>query len=98
MNILADRIIDFNKNLEFTGTLPEGISIMNPFRDNPKVMELCSEFYKKFYNDNQKRYLILGINPGRFGGGVTGVPFTDSKRLISECNLSYDEKSTGSLR
>lgn len=90
----SDRIIAFNKDLDFKGTLPEGISIMNPFKDDPKIIALCSQFYKKFYNDNHKRYIVMGINPGRFGGGVTGVPFTDSKRLISACNINYDEKAT----
>jgi hypothetical protein len=32
--------------------------------------------------------MILGINPGRFGAGVTGIPFTDSKRLAGKCGLS----------
>jgi hypothetical protein len=26
--------------------------------------------------------LILGINPGRFGGGLTGIPFTDPTKLL----------------
>ena len=30
----------------------------------------------------------MGINPGRFGAGVTGIPFTDSKRLAEKCGLS----------
>jgi hypothetical protein len=38
--------------------------------------------------------LILGINPGRFGAGVTGVPFTDSKRLINDCGIDYKGKET----
>ncbi len=33
--------------------------------------------------------MILGINPGRFGGGVTGIPFTDPKRVIEKCGLAY---------
>lgn len=38
-------------------------------------------FYTKFYNDQNDRTFILGINPGRFGAGLTGVPFTDPIRL-----------------
>ncbi|RZL11621.1 MAG: DUF4918 family protein [Pedobacter sp.] len=48
----------------------------------------------KFYNDNRKRHLILGINPGRFGGGVTGIPFTDTKRLVSGCNIPFEGKQS----
>jgi hypothetical protein len=90
----ADKVIEFNKNLHFTGILPAGISIMNPFREDEKIIPVSSEFYNKFYNDSNPRHLILGINPGRFGGGVTGVPFTDSKRLKNECGISYPGKET----
>jgi hypothetical protein len=31
--------------------------------------------------------MIIGINPGRFGGGVTGIPFTDPIRLETECGI-----------
>ena len=94
MNTFADKIIAFNKQVEFNGQLPAGIRIMNPFKENPEVLNLSGAFYKKFYDDIQKRHLILGINPGRFGAGVTGVPFTDSHRLKKECELSYLGKDT----
>jgi len=83
----ADSIISFNQSLDFTGTLPDGIRVMNPFKENPHVLEISKEFYEKFYNDNNHRRLILGINPGRFGAGVTGIPFTDSKRMIEKCGI-----------
>jgi hypothetical protein len=90
----ADKVIQFNKQLDFKETLPTGIHIMNPFKENPQVNILMEQFYQKFYNDGNKRHLILGINPGRFGGGVTGIPFTDSKRLKSECEINYEGKET----
>jgi hypothetical protein len=90
----ADKVIQFNKQVDFTGTLPAGIRIMNPFKENPQVNILVEQFYKKFYDDDHKRHLILGINPGRFGGGVTGIPFTDSKRLQSGCGIKYEGKET----
>ena len=31
--------------------------------------------------------MIIGINPGRFGGGVTGIPFTDPIRLQKYCGI-----------
>jgi hypothetical protein len=94
MKTFAEKIISFNKNIAFKGLLPKGISIMNPFKENPEAMLISSEFYKKFYNDHTRRHIILGINPGRFGAGVTGVPFTDTKRLISECGLNLPGKVT----
>jgi hypothetical protein len=90
----ADNVIQFNKQLDFCGSLPAGIRIMNPFKENPQVNILMEQFYKKFYNDDNERHLILGINPGRFGAGVTGIPFTDSKRLKSVCGINYESKET----
>jgi len=93
METLADRIIDFNRSLEFTGKLPAGINVMNPYADD-YIMQVSSSFYRKYYNDNKSRHLILGINPGRFGAGVTGIPFTDTKRLKGECGINYSGKET----
>jgi hypothetical protein len=90
----AEKVIAFNKKLHFEGSLPEGIHIMNPFKEDPQVNIIADQFYRKFYNDNDKRYLILGINPGRFGGGLTGVPFTDPKRLKAFCDINYEGKET----
>ena len=86
--MFAEKVVSFYSELEFKGSLPSGISIMNPFRDNPQIIPVISRFYYKFFSDYNPRYLILGINPGRFGAGVTGIPFTDSKRLAEKCGLS----------
>ena len=40
------------------------------------------------------RHLILGINPGRFGAGVTGIPFTDTKRLEEKCGIIIPVQET----
>jgi len=90
MKTFADNIIAFNRSLEFNGRLPEGVRVMNPFKESKKALAASTAFYKKYYNDSQKRHIILGINPGRFGAGLTGIPFTDPKRLIEKCGLSYD--------
>lgn len=93
MKTFADKIIEFNKSLYFEGLLPEGISIMNPFGDD-YIFQVSSSFYRKYYDDNKQRHLILGINPGRFGAGYTGVPFTDTKRLTGECGIRYTGRQT----
>jgi hypothetical protein len=91
----GEKVIRFNKNLHYTGDpLPMGIRIMNPFRESPDTLRIVETFYRKYYSDHNKRHIILGINPGRFGGGLTGIPFTDTKRLTSECNISYNGKTT----
>lgn len=89
MTSFASRVNAFNRELEFDGPLPPSIGIMNPFKI-PRVYEAASAFYNKYYNDNNKRKLIVGINPGRLGGGATGVPLTDPKRLTELCHIPYD--------
>ncbi len=55
----------------------------------------CSiEFYTKYYSDDKPRHLILGINPGRFGSGMTGISFTDPKRLVTRCEIAYTGQMT----
>ncbi len=83
----ADNVIAFNQSLSLDATLPDGIRAMNPFREDRDALAASSAFYRKYYNDANPRHLILGINPGRFGGGLTGVPFTDPKRLRDRCGI-----------
>lgn len=83
----ADRVITFNRQLHYSGKLPKGFQVMNPYLDNPETMEVMQQFYRKYYNDSVKRRFIVGINPSRHGAGVTGVPFTDTKRLDSVCGI-----------
>jgi hypothetical protein len=79
---LADRILSFQKNLNLTIKLPRGVQAMNPYQDKI-AFSLCEKFYRKFYDDEEQRTMILGINPGRHGGGITGIPFTDPVKLES---------------
>ncbi|HTH83133.1 MAG TPA: uracil-DNA glycosylase family protein [Mucilaginibacter sp.] len=91
---LSDRILSFIQQLDVSAIkLPDGISMIDIYQDE-QVMAIAETFYQKFYKDDQKRFLILGINPGRFGGGVTGIPFTDPKRLIAECKIDFFGKIT----
>ncbi|MBX3239801.1 MAG: DUF4918 family protein [Chitinophagaceae bacterium] len=92
METFAEKVIAFNKNLRFNSKLPDGIRIMNPFRENKEAMAVSSTFYRKYYNDDHRRHIILGINPGRFGAGLTGIPFTDPKRLVDKCGIPYNGK------
>lgn len=94
MTTFADRIISFYREISFDDKLPEGISLMNPFRDNPQILDTISMFYRKYYSDNRKRHMIMGINPGRFGAGATGIPFTDTIRLESICGISLKGMKT----
>ncbi|MCL2328669.1 MAG: SMUG2 DNA glycosylase family protein [Bacteroidetes bacterium] len=90
----SDRVIDFNRNLNYTGELPEGFSVINPYLGNPETMIVMSRFYQKYYNDFEQRKFMIGINPSRNGAGVTGVPFTDTKRLESVCGIKMESAHT----
>lgn len=94
MTTFGSKVIAFNRELSFTGLLPENIAILNPFQDNPEINRISEAFYNKFYNDERERRLILGINPGRLGAGVTGIPFTDSKRMSAVCGIHIESVST----
>jgi hypothetical protein len=88
MTTFGEKIISFCKEVDLQDNLLPGISVMNPFRTHPEITGITEQFYTKYYNDNNKRHLILGINPGRFGAGVTGIPFTDTIRLSEKCGIS----------
>jgi hypothetical protein len=94
MRSFSDRVIDFNSNLHYTGNLPPDFQVINPFMDNPETIEVMQQFYQKYYHDTNKRKFIVGINPSRHGAGVTGVPFTDTKRLESECGVKMHSAYT----
>ena len=51
---ISDKIIEFNRNLNYIGSLPEGFGVMNPYLDNPETMEVMRLFYEKYYNDNKQ--------------------------------------------
>jgi hypothetical protein len=86
---VSDKILKFYDELEIKEHLPEGIEVMNPFK-NQETWKVCREFYSKYYHDQKRRRIILGINPGRFGAGVTGIPFTDPIRLKESCGIDND--------
>lgn len=82
----ADQIIAFLFNLKYPYKLPKGVGVLDVHADE-SVQKACTSFYKKFYNDSGKRRMMIGINPGRFGGGITGLPFTDPIRLEDDCGI-----------
>jgi len=52
-------------------------------------MAIAETFYRRYYSDNGRRIFILGINPGRFGSGITGIAFTDPIRLYEVLNIGH---------
>lgn len=83
----GEKVVQFNIQLNFSGELPPDFRVLNPYLDNPETLLVMEQFYTKFYNDSEQRQFIVGINPSRHGAGITGVPFTDTKRLESVCGI-----------
>lgn len=93
----VDHILSFNQSLQLNSSrLPSGIEAMNPFGE-PSAKRLTALFYRKYFSDERKRYMVVGINPGRFGGGVTGIPFTDPHKLSKRCGIAVDKLSAPEL-
>ncbi|MFC4162943.1 SMUG2 DNA glycosylase family protein [Epilithonimonas zeae] len=90
----GEKVIDFNLNLKYSGLLPDGFRVLNPYLDNPETLDVMQQFYHKYYNDSEIRKFIIGINPSRHGAGVTGVPFTDTKRLKDICGIEMKSAYT----
>jgi len=90
----AEKATDYFLNLNIPVNLPKGISLIDPYT-NTEVQRCVTAFYKKYFSDNNKRIFIFGINPGRFGAGITGIGFTDPVALRTFCGI---ENSLGSKR
>jgi len=90
MKTFAEQIISFYKNLE-PPRLPKGVELLFP-QKNKDVINIINIFFSKFYNDYHSRYLIFGINPGRFGAGTTGINFTAPKQLKEFCGIDHSFK------
>ena len=67
--------------------VPKGITVMNPYAD-PAAQRYVKAYLVTFYADDRPRLLAFGINPGRFGAGVTGVTFTDPVALADACGVA----------
>lgn len=84
----ASRALQFYRRLS-TPTVPPGVAVMNPYK-NRRVIGYVSEFLERYFADNAPRVLAFGINPGRFGAGITGITFTDPVALADFCGVSND--------
>jgi hypothetical protein len=82
----AGRVLRFWQELEPPAVSEPGIELLDPYSSEPTSTAMA-EYYRRFYNDDRPRVFVFGINPGRFGAGVTGVPFTDPIALATDCDI-----------
>jgi hypothetical protein len=82
----SNKAIKYFNGLDSPRRNLSGVDFINPYA-NDSVKDAVQKFYKKFYNDDKKRLYAFGINPGRFGGGLTGISFTDPVALRKHCGI-----------
>lgn len=96
MRTWAGHLLDLYGNLKPPKQLPVDIQWLYPQQD-AAVMKIFERFVLKYYNDNRSRRIFLGINPGRFGAGITGVNFTAPRQLKEHCGIDHEFKNQSEL-
>ncbi|UYZ59971.1 uracil-DNA glycosylase family protein [Hymenobacter latericus] len=86
-NTFGSRLAAFLTGFPAAPPLPGGVAAHHPYQ-TPPAAELLLRFGQRYYADNQPRVALLGINPGRFGAGTTGVAFTDPAALQHHCGIA----------
>jgi hypothetical protein len=84
----AERAYRFYSRL-IAPRVPRGVGVMNPYRER-SVRRYVRSFLDRYYGDDRPRVLVFGINPGRFGAGITGITFTDPVALADFCGVPND--------
>jgi hypothetical protein len=96
MQTWASFLHQYYTSLQSPEKLPNDIQWLFPQKEEA-VQGIIRQFLQKFYNDTKERVLCLGINPGRFGAGVTGVNFTAPKQLIQNCGIKHPFKTQSEI-
>src|SRR5688572_19356694 len=79
----ADRAFELYRQL-VTPRVPRGVIVINPYGDRRmRLMPLA--FLDRYFADDSPRTLVFGINPVRFGAGITVITFTDPVALADFC-------------
>jgi len=84
--MFSNRVLQYYHQLSGPANLPSHVVVLNPYQ-NTYALSLCQQFYDKYYSDDQPRKILFGINPGRLGAGLTGIPFTDPTALSNRCAI-----------
>ena len=90
----SERVLEFNEWLvNISLDLFDNYNISNPFdgRNKEQIKKITNAFYKKYYNDNNKRYLILDSSPARKSTTTTGVPFEDANYRYKETGIMIEK-------
>lgn len=82
----GSRVGQFLLGLRIASPLPDGIEVLQPYRDK-EVRRVVGLMCSTYYADAPKRIAVWGINPGRFGAGLTGLSFTDPHALRADLGI-----------
>lgn len=93
---LATQILNYHFQLKTDVELPDRVEWLYPY-DVEAVQQSMQAFFSKYFSDTKRRFMLVGINPGRFGAGITGLPFTDPIRMESACGLENNFKKRQEL-
>jgi hypothetical protein len=96
MKTWAEQLYAFYTSLKPSQKLPNDVLWLYP-QQSKEVLAVVKWFLEKYFNDTGKRRLLLGINPGRFGAGITGVNFTAAKQLTEDCGIEHPFGSRSEL-
>lgn len=84
----AQHLVSYYSSLRPHMELPNNVQWLYP-QEQPGVLDVVKEFCDKYFADENARTVLLGINPGRLGAGVTGVNFTAPKQLSQYCEVEH---------
>lgn len=82
----GEQVLEFHRHLKPPDHLPPGIEWINNL-DQEETQVCINEFFTTYFSDHRERLFLFGINPGRFGAGLTGVGFTDPVYLEERCHI-----------
>ena len=63
----ADQVLQYHRDLKPDWPLPPGFELLYPF-DGEATWEAMTQFYQKYYADQEPRVFLFGINPLAFPG------------------------------
>lgn len=92
----AAKNIRFLNGLKPDFNLPTGLEVLVPYH-SAEVKSAVKSYYSRYYNDHHQRIFMFGINPGRFGSGITGISFTDPVRLKNVAGIDHPFTMKGEL-
>ncbi len=83
----GDQVLALYRTLPRPPITSAPVDWLDPYHE-PEVRRCMDAFYGAYYADSKPRLFLFGINPGRFGGGLTGIPFTDPVQLADACGIA----------